>query len=144
MLSPRLTTLALPFVLLACKSEPAAPVVRTEFLDEGTLAQVQPADVAVAPVRNQSGSTTVPVGALRRTLYEGLVTRLYSPVDLGYVDARLAEASADPEALGADAVMYVVVTGWDTSLLDSAAAIMASASVTIVEPGSAAAASPLC
>lgn len=143
MLSPRLTTLALPFVLLACKSEPAAPVVRTEFLDEGTLAQVQPADVAVAPVRNQSGSTTVPVGALRRTLYEGLVTRLYSPVDLGYVDARLAEASADPEALGADAVMYVVVTGWDTSLLESAAAIMASASVTIVEPGSAAAASPL-
>ena len=143
MQSPRLTTLALPFVLLACKAQPAEPVVRTEFLDEGTLEQVQPADVAVAPVHNQSGAESMPAGALRKAIYEGLVTRLYSPVDLGYVDARLAEASADPEALGADAVMYVVVTAWDTSILESAAAIRVSASVTIVEPGSAAAASPL-
>ena len=50
------------------------------------LASLQPADIAIAPLRNQTGDDTVPLALIRGAFAEALVEQLYSPLDHDYVD----------------------------------------------------------
>ncbi|MCI0548793.1 MAG: hypothetical protein L0027_16105 [Candidatus Rokubacteria bacterium] len=107
--------LAAPLLLLfaACQAETHVPQHMTDQLPGRGLAVAQPADVAVAPVRDTSGAA-VPLDAMRQALYEGLVDRLYSPVSLEYVDRQWTDASFGGGG-AAEAVLEVTVTKWDTT-----------------------------
>ncbi len=96
----------------------------TEPLPGTGLQSFKPVDVAVAPILNHSQSTEVPGKALRSALYSGLVERLYSPLDLAFVDKRWSEASFDASNLEVDAILKVVVTDWNRSLWKSRGAIV--------------------
>lgn len=121
------STEARPFVWLAlalafapgCRSVPRVPGSNVEVLYSGTLDQVKPVDVVVAPIQNESGSREVPEPLLRQALVDGLVKRRYSPLALEYVDRQIVEAAYTPGTLREDAVLQVKVLSWDTSRWDS-------------------------
>lgn len=122
----------------ACNTTPSEPTRATAYIGGGAitsrqLADVAPVDVAVVPVRNQSGIPDVQVGAIREAVSSGLVDRLYSPLAPEYVDRSWSEASWSPEAVGADAVLQVVVTRWDESYLSTTGAITIGAEVRIFD-----------
>ena len=58
----------------------------TQFLPAEGLEMAQPADIAVAEIRNQTDIENVPLEDLRAAFSDGLVERLYSPLDPRYVD----------------------------------------------------------
>lgn len=97
------------------------------------LEDAQPAEVAVVPIRDQSKEGSFPVDTLRRALYDGLATRLYTPIDLDFVDANWTEAGFDPTALQAGGVIQVVVKKWDRSLLVSHGAILTEFTVEMLD-----------
>ncbi len=97
------------------------------------LEDAQPAEVAVVPVRDQSKEGGFPVIALRRALYDGLASRLYTPIDLEFVDAHWAEGGFDPTSLQAGGVVQVVVQQWDRSLLVSHGAILVELTVEMLD-----------
>lgn len=131
----RAAILALLLAVAACEAPGSPPAThRTVFMPGDSLQQVQPSDVAVLPVRNQSGTPDAPVGALRETLYTGIIDRLYSPVELGYVDAHWSEAAASPTSMGADALLQVIVTAWDDALLETNHALLVEAEVSLLDP----------
>lgn len=133
-LAPGLLALA-PLLSGACTTVQHLPDEQTTLLAGGTLQQAQPADVAVLPVRNQSGDENVPVARMRDRLYHGLLDRLYSPLDVEFVDARWEEAALDPAVIDADAALNVVITGWNTRWLDDIGVLVAVADVYLIEPG---------
>src|SRR5262245_16320374 len=57
------------------------------------LSELQPADVAVAPVRDQTDAQRVPLEVFRTAFVESLIERRYSPLAPGYVDANWIESS---------------------------------------------------
>lgn len=121
----------------------AVPVETFEVLAD-RLAAVQPADVFVAPPLDESGAFQAPLAALRQAYYRGLVERLYSPLQLPFGDALLAEGSGSPAQralarpeLGADAVVELRLLRWDTQSLESQGRIVADVELTWMEPGSA-------
>lgn len=122
-------SLALASALALCACE-SVPQEWTEPLPHPTLdSQALPADVAVAPIRNLSGQAGLPAELLRGAFYEGLVERLYSPLALSFVDqvgwTEAGFQSEDP-TIG---VLQVLVTSWDTDLLESHGALSAAAEV---------------
>jgi len=98
---------ALAFVLGGCVTpEHRADAEATEFMTAAGLDQVNPADIAVAPVMlAMLEDGYVPTEAVREALYTGLIDRLYSPLPLGWVD----------EGGEHDAVLKVRILMWDTS-----------------------------
>ncbi len=80
-------------------------------------ASIQPVDVIVAPVRNETERTDIDVDALRQRFQTGLVVLRYSPLALDYVDRNYVEASTSPSALGVEGVFEVVIKRWDESKL---------------------------
>lgn len=116
--------------LAACANVPTVQYA-TDALPGRGLADLQPADVAVAPVRDESGNGA-PVSALREACYHGLVDRLYSPVNLDYVDRDWTEA-AFGSAGAAEAVFDVVVTTWDTVHVPSRGVVRAVAEVRMLD-----------
>lgn len=106
------STLLIP--LASCESPThVSPQHVTDLLPAAGIARAQPADIAVAPVRDESGMS-VPVDALRQACYVGLVDRLYSPVSLEYVDRQWTDASFGGGG-AAEAVLEVVVKKWDAT-----------------------------
>ena len=97
------------------------------------LEDAQPADIAVVPVRDESETGGAPVGTLRRELYLGLVERLYSPLDLDYVDVHWVEAGFETAGLEAGGVLQVVIQDWDTSLLPTHGALLVSFQAEILD-----------
>ena len=61
-----------------------------------------------------------------------MVARLYSPLDLGYVASQWTDAGFSPSADG-EGLLQVIVTRWDTELLDSRDAVIVSADVRLVD-----------
>lgn len=109
-MAPRfLTTLlvAFPLALAACVTPVhQADQEGTEFMPAAGLDQVNPADIAVAPVMlAMLEEGNAPTEAVRKALYDGLIDRLYSPLPLEWVDA-----GGDR-----DAVLKVRILMWDTS-----------------------------
>ena len=125
-------------LLAACNSTPTEPTRATSYIGGGAsgaerLAEAAPVDMAVVPVRNQSGIADVQVDAVRETLTGGLVDRLYSPLAPEFVDRSWSEATWSPESVGADAVLQVVITRWDEGYLGTTGAITIGAEVRIFD-----------
>ena len=99
------------------------------------LASLQPADVAIAPLRNQTGDETVPVALLRNAFAESLVEQLYSPLDLDYVDGNWVESSFRGTP-APDALLVVAITTWDPTRLYSTGHVEAGAELLLFEGGS--------
>jgi len=112
-------------------AEPAAPAVRGAM---ERLLELQPTDVAVAPVRDQTDAQRVPLDVFRTLFVETLVERRYSPLAPKYVDDNWIEASfkGTPPP---DALLVVAVTGWDPSHLFSTGVVEVAADVVLFEGG---------
>src|SRR5262245_26865893 len=57
------------------------------------LRELQPSDVAVAPVRDETDAQRVPLDVFRTAFVDSLIERRYSPLAPSYVDANWVEAS---------------------------------------------------
>lgn len=108
---------------------PGAAQVRGE-LDRLQLRQ--PADVAVPPVRDQTGRDGVPRELVREAFQEALVDRLYSPLDSAYVDANWVESSfrGTPPP---DALLLIEIDRWDPSRLYSSGVVQIGGDVVLFE-----------
>jgi hypothetical protein len=106
--------LALP-LLFSCQGLKSSGVFgdRTELMGTSRVEQLQPADIAVLVVRNQTEQEDLPVDVLRTALHDELVGRLYSPLDLDYVDGNWVESSFRG-SVPPDAVLSVTITHWST------------------------------
>jgi len=98
------------------------------------LQELQPTDIAVAPVRDQTDSQKVPLDIFRGAFIETLIERRYSPLAPGYVDANWVEASfkGTPPP---DALMVVALKSWDPTHLFSTGKVLAAADVVLFEGG---------
>ncbi len=122
--------LALAFT--ACQA-PVELGPRNEVLgDFERLALRQPADIAVAPVRDQTGKDSVPRELVREAFSEVLVERLYSPLASEYVDANWVEASfrGTPSP---DGLLLVVIETFDPSGLYSSGRVRIGGEVVLFE-----------
>jgi hypothetical protein len=102
------------------------------------LDQVRPVEIVVPPVENHTGNPRVPVEAMRAEFQRGLVQRRYSPLALAYVDEHgtPTEASYRPGSLGEQAVLRVVLTGWDTARWASHSILVIDADVALLDASS--------
>lgn len=92
----------------ACQTTPRL-LGRDTQVTLGPLEQLNPSDVAVAPIRLTMGAEKAPVEALRRAAQVGLARRRYSPLSASLVDATVEAASGSiagiPGEATADATM---------------------------------------
>ncbi len=115
-LAPALLLGACGLALTAgCHTLPEPPGFHVEVLHQGTLEEVQPIDIVVLPIIDDSGTGEVPKKELRDAFYTTLPRRRYSPLSLEYVDRRVVEASYNPGMLQEDAALKVMVREWDLS-----------------------------
>lgn len=98
------------------------------------LAALQPAEIAVAPIRDQTDAQRVPLEVVRTAFVESLVERRYSPLAPRYVDENWVEASFRGTPLP-EAVLVISVTAWNPSHLYSTGKVSLSADVTLFEGG---------
>jgi|GEM_PF-4188140 len=123
----------------AATAEEAAAQVQVR---PGPLEALQPADIFVAPVTDESGAFEAPLVRLRDALYRGLPDRDYSPIALAWADERLAERLADgpltrTEAgavVDADAILEVRLLFWDESALESRGVVGARLEAKLFDP----------
>jgi len=126
--APLLALFVAPVLALVACVAPTKddPIESTGYLPGSGLDAVQPADIAVAPVRiRMQDGTGVPTDALRDALYLGLIERLYSPLPLDWVDG-----GGD-----SDATLKVTVIGWDTSNIKYDGTVVARAEASMVRGG---------
>jgi hypothetical protein len=129
-------------VLAASLTALACNAVRKDKIDDGSggreanarLEEIQPTDVAVAPVRDQTDAQRVPLDVFRTAFIETLIERRYSPLAPDYVDANWVEASfrGTPPP---DAVLVISITAWDPSHLFSTGKVGAAGDVQLFEGG---------
>ena len=93
-----------------------------------------PSDVAVAPIVDRTTARNVPAAGLREAFCAGLVERLYTPLDVAYVDASWSESGFLGE-VPPDALLVVDVLRWDTSRLYSTGTLVAVAELRLFEGG---------
>jgi len=98
------------------------------------LSELQPVDVAVAPVRDQTDAQRVPLQVFRTAFVESLVERRYSPLSPQYVDANWVDA-AFKGTPPPDGLLVVAVTDWDPTHLFSTGKVAVSADVVLFEGG---------
>ena len=96
------------------------------------LKELQPTDLAVAAIRDQTNAQRVPLELFRSAFIETLVERRYSPLAPSYVDANWVAASFKGTP-APDGVMVVAVTAWDPSHLYSTGKVEVSADVVLFE-----------
>ena len=98
------------------------------------LGELQPAEIAVAPVRDQTDAQRVPLEVVRTAFVESLVERRYSPLSTRYVDANWVEASFKGTPLP-EAVLVISITEWNPNHLYSTGRVNLAADVTLFEGG---------
>jgi hypothetical protein len=98
------------------------------------LDELQPVDIAVAPVRDQTNSQRVPLEVFRTAFMQTMIERRYTPLAPSYVDANWVESSfkGTPPP---DALLVVAVTAWDPTRLYSTGRVEATADVVLFEGG---------
>lgn len=109
--------LALAFVASACTGLPRSESVfrdTTSLKGPDLIGDVAPADILIAPVRNQTEREDVPIGLLRASLHDALVDRLYSPLDLAYSDAHWVESTFTGD-VPPEGILVASITHWNTS-----------------------------
>lgn len=127
MLRSILATTSLAFLFLACSSiRTLPPGADNPDLHVGSLRQMNPLEVAVLPVQNNTGKADLPLDVLRGDLYQVLLQRYYTPLALTFVDQQVgvAEASYVPGTLQEDAVMQMFLTKWDDTNWQSRAELV--------------------
>jgi len=102
-----------------CQGIPEPPGRNSKVLFAGSLEEVRPMDVVVAPIIDQSVEGEVPLLELRQAFQRHLIRRRYSALSLPYTDRRVVNASYQPGALYEDAILQVTVREWDLSRFDS-------------------------
>lgn len=117
-LSALLAPLALALVA-GCQSLPEPPGRNVQELYHGTLEEVRPMDVVVAPVVDLSVDGKIPELELRQAFQRQLIKRRYSALALPYTDRRVVNASYTAGTLEEDAVMQITVREWDLSRWES-------------------------
>jgi hypothetical protein len=115
----------------ATRKDDDSPAVRGAIT---RLQELQPTDVAVAPIRDQTDSQRVPLEVFRNAFVETLIERRYSPLAPDYVDANWVEASfkGTPPP---DGLLVISVKEWDPGHLFSTGKVAASADVVLFEGG---------
>jgi hypothetical protein len=98
------------------------------------LGELQPAEIAVAPIRDQTDAQRVPLAVVRTAFVESLLERRYSPLSTHYVDANWMEASFKGTPLP-DAVLVIAVTAWNPNHLYSTGKVELTADVSLFEGG---------
>ncbi|HUR27190.1 MAG TPA: hypothetical protein VM509_03325 [Planctomycetota bacterium] len=81
----------------------------------GSLSQVNPLDIVVLPIQNNTGRENLPLAQLRQEFHKGMVRQKYSPLSLEFVDARVVEAAYKPGDLQEQAILQVNINSWDDS-----------------------------
>jgi hypothetical protein len=118
----------------ACQS-PKLPPREIGLVSRG-IERVQPRDIVVLPLSNETGRTDLPLVEMRRAFYRGLVTRRYSPLALDYVDARIGgaavPASYAPGQLDEGGVLRIALESWDDSRWDGRSRLTIGARVELV------------
>lgn len=114
--------------LTACQTTPRLKGRNTEVVSRGGLAELNPVDVAVAPVRLANAEVTAPTESIRRAAQIGLARNRYTPLSIELVDRKIAAAPGSPVGtqdaatlpasympgdVGEDAVFEVTVYRWD-------------------------------
>lgn len=122
---------------LACRTPARSTADTPKATARGALErlhELQPTDVAVAPIRDQTNGQRVPLELFRSAFVETLIERRYSPLAPSYVDANWVAASfkGTPPP---DGLMVIAVTSWDPSHLYSTGKVQASADVVLFEGG---------
>jgi hypothetical protein len=132
-----LSAFVLAGLLAACSATPPPRGATQENLAARRLSAVQPVEVVVMPIESRVEGANVPVQDLRDEFQRGLVQRRYSPLALEFVDQhRTAEATYNPGTLGEQAVLRVVITGWDASRWRSFATLVIDADVHLLDAAS--------
>jgi hypothetical protein len=134
-------TAPLALLFASCENLPrlpgSAPITQsTDFHPAEGLAERQPAEIALAPIRNQSSIESLPLVELREDIYRELINRLYSPLDLDFVD-RHWEGSSFSGAAPPDALLTIVVTDWDANSLATEGELKATLELRIFDGDSA-------
>jgi hypothetical protein len=125
---------ALVALTTACRDLPHTPGSGVVVIEQGRLAEVNPADVAVAPLHLGPG-IRAPTERLRSAIARGLPSRQYTPLALDFVDSRVLEASYSYGALGEEAVCQVTVHRWDERFWDTGQAIEVDIEMSMFDPG---------
>lgn len=118
----------------ACRELPRTPGAGVVVLERGRLSEVNPADVAVAPLELAPG-VEAPAGRLRMAIARGLPSRQYTPLSLDFVDSRVLEASYSYGALGEEAVCQVTIHGWDERYWGTGHSIKIDMELGMFDPG---------
>jgi hypothetical protein len=100
----------------------------------GSLAQANPLDVVVLPIQNNTGRSGLPLEELRRQFHAGLVRQKYSPLSLAFVDERAVEAAYTPGTLEEEAILQVIINGWDDSQVRTMSRLQVQAEVYLLDP----------
>jgi hypothetical protein len=122
-------------VAAACQSTPPPTGIGVEARNVGKLAEKNPVDIAIAPVRNTAGRD-VPAAELRMCFHKGLVARRYSPLALPFVDRNVVDAAYPPGSSNEQAVMEISVEKWDTALWSTHGAISTRMNVRMLDASS--------
>jgi hypothetical protein len=121
--------------LASCGSTHKVRGADNEGLSAGRLATVNPLEIVVPRIENQSSVTGLPLDSMRSKFHAGLVKLRYTPLALDYVDrsANVVDASYRPGELGEQATLRVVLTGWDDSLWKSRSRLVVDADVYLLD-----------
>jgi len=126
--------LAAVSAVTACQSTNKPPRgADNDSLVAGRLTEVNPLEVVVLPIANATSGKTVPLDVMRTEFVEGLVNRRYTPLAVDYVDDRAVEASYRPGQMNEQAVLRVVVTGWDDALLSTHGRVTVQADIHLLD-----------
>lgn len=99
----------------------------------GSLARVNPLDVVVLPIQNNTGREGLPLAELRRAFHAGLVRQRYSPLALDFVDAHAVEAAYTPGDMQEQAILQVFINSWDDSQWRSMSRLRVQAEVYLLD-----------
>jgi len=103
-------------LLMGCTQLPTSYGDDVEVVAEGGLEAANPGDVAIAPLLVMAEGVAPPEGELRKGFQNALVRRRYNPLSIEAVDRRAVNASYLPGQLREDAVLQIVVHGWNDEL----------------------------
>lgn len=123
--------LALPFA--ACNDIPKRKGASVDTVSPARFDTTLPTEVVVAPIVNPSANATLPADVLRESFQHALVRRRYSPLAIGYVDAKIVDAAYRPGSLQEEAVLEVTVERWDTSLWEMRGSLSVKLNVRLID-----------
>ena len=139
-------------VVVGCQTTPRLAGRNVEVLSPGaTLAERNPTDVVVAPIRLTDAALGAPASSIRSAARRGLVLRLYSPLaqelvsdarggDVPYINASASgggvvrEAGYTPGRLDEDAIFEVTVFRWDDQNWQSRRSLTVGIEARMIDP----------